>query len=99
MGKSETSNKSETSSCSSNDGDNHIKNKKIPRIKSAKLPAFDMDHGKSSKNKQKLVILDENELVHKLKTVKKARNSNGNNGSHRNSNNRQNKVSMLDENE
>jgi len=89
--KSETSNKSETSS--DDDIDEHIKNHKGGRIKSAKLPEFERG-GNVKKNKFKM---DENELAHKLTNVKKARNSN--NGSHRNSNNRKNKQSMLDENE
>merc|ERR1712003_518338 len=75
--RSETSNKSETSS--DDDIDEHIKNHKGGRIKSAKLPEFERG-GNVKKNKFKM---DENELAHKLTNVKKARNSN--NGSHRNS--------------
>merc|ERR1712203_1020922 len=70
---------------SDDDIDEHIKNHKGGRIKSAKLPEFERG-GNVKKNKFKM---DENELAHKLTNVKKARNSN----------NRKNKQSMLDENE
>merc|ERR1712113_1324419 len=70
---------------SDDDIDEHIKNHKGGRIKSAKLPEFERG-GNVKKNKFKM---DENELAHKLTNVKKARNSN--NGSHRNRNNKKNK--------